>query len=447
MKGLMDRKFANGIMAPEVQTQVLGCKVNFADTRLIAESVKLCGRFPVEIIGTCCVTAEGERQSRKEVRRALRRVGPGGKVFVTGCAARLDAGSFSGLGENVDVVVGKPAEVAEKITMRLGGTADATMPKKKHIGDRFRTRFFLKVQDGCSRSCSYCVIPAVRGRPVSIPADRVLEEARIQVASGYPELVLTGINIGAYRHGDVDIAGLLEMLAAIRGLQRLRLSSIEVAHLNEPLVEVIRENPIIGRHLHIPLQSGDDGVLESMRRRYRLHDFREKADMIRAAVPAVNLTTDAIVGFPTENRRAFDNTMAFVSALGFSRVHVFTYSARPGTEANRFGDPVPAAEKKERSRLLRELSGRLGREHRQRKVGQTEEVLLESSIGGNRFTGYSSDYTRYVVAGGSEKALVATMAVGVKSESVEGKAIYNVPGKPGQVMAQMNESRGFGEMQ
>lgn len=410
-------------MNREIQTYSLGCKVNFADTQQTAENVSCGSEGIVEIVGTCCVTAEGEKQSRKEVRRASRRVGPGGRVFATGCAATLDPATFKSIAENVEVVTGSPKEAARAISSFAAAEygireRPLSMPKNGQ-----RTRYFLKVQDGCSRHCSYCIIPSVRGKPVSLPAEDVLEIAAARIESGYREIVVAGINVGAYRNGGIGIPGVLERLAKLDGLKRLRLSSIEVASIDRQLLQVIADNPRIGRHLHIPLQSGDDMVLNSMRRSYDINLFLQKVQMVRDILPEINLTTDVIVGFPTEDAGRFENTMRFVEEVGFTKVHVFTYSPRPGTKAESMDDRVPKQEKKRRSRLLRELSDSLGRANRQRKVGQVEEILLEAHDGNGYFKGYSSDYTHFLVKGGSKHQLVMARGIKLDSSSVEARLL------------------------
>lgn len=410
-------------MNQEIHTYTLGCKVNFADTQQLAENVSCVDGKNMEIIGTCCVTAEGEKQSRKEVRRASRRVGSGGKVFVTGCAATLDPSAFKNIAENVEIVTGKPEEAAKAISSLAVAECGTRERSASPSRESQRTRYFLKVQDGCGRRCSYCIIPSVRGRPVSLPVENVLNTAAGKVKHGCREIVVTGINVGAYNDRGLGIDGLLERLAHLDGLKRLRLSSIEAAYIDRRLLQVIAENRIIGRHLHIPLQSGDDAVLKSMRRSYDTGMFLKKIKMVKDAMPEINLTTDVILGFPTEDAGRFENTMRVVDEAGFTKVHVFTYSPRPGTKAGLMDDKVPKQEKKRRSLLLRELSDSLGREHRERKVGQVEEVLLENHAGINTHKGYSSDYTRYVVTGGSRNSLVMARGIRAASGSVEARLL------------------------
>ncbi len=403
----------------DLHTHILGCKVNFADVQAVTELLEPGGKGPAALIGTCCVTAEGEKQSRKEVRRALRRVGSGGRVFVTGCAARLHPADFDELGENVKVVTGDPSEVAAAIRSELDGSQKGG-PDPRHDASS-RTRFFLKIQDGCANNCSYCVIPQVRGKPRSIPAGTVLATASEMVRAGYPELVVSGINAGAWRDRGRDLAWLMDRLAEIDGLVRLRLSSIEATAVTHELLETFKRHELIGRHLHLPLQSGDDGVLAAMGRRYDTAAFAAAVRLARQVLPAVNITTDAIVGFPVEDEAAFANTVAFVKAAGITKVHVFSYSQRPGTSAGKLGDPVPPLEKKRRGGVLRELSGSLQQAHRQRKLGVTSEILLESPLAGGVHGGYSSDYTRYVVDGGRPGALVRVLGEAVGPNGIEGK--------------------------
>lgn len=398
-------------------TNTLGCKVNFADSQAIIAALRWRGDTPVALVGTCCVTAEGEKQSRKEVRRAARRVGPAGSVYVTGCAARLHPTEFAALGENVVVLTGEPRDVADQIQQQLGEVPAAAAPAAAAAG---RTRFFLKVQDGCGNGCAYCVIPQVRGKPRSIPAAQIMALAGEMVAAGYPELIVSGINAGAWRDEGMELAALLERLASIDGLKRLRLSSIEATGLTPALLEVMARQPNIGRHLHLPLQSGDDRVLAAMRRRYDAAAFSDAVARAREAMPDVNLTTDVIAGFPGENEIAFNKTMWLIEELGFSRVHVFAFSPRPGT-AGALEDSVPIAVKQRRSRFFRFLSDRLQLAHQQRKLGQLSEVLLESPQGQGVHGGYSSDYTRFVVDGGAAGDLVTVRAQAVTAEGVSGR--------------------------
>src|SRR5437016_4743651 len=217
-----------------------------------------------------------------------------------------------------------------------------------------RVRAFVKVQDGCSFSCNFCVVPLVRGRSRSRRAAAVLAEIRRRVAQGHREVVLTGINLGCYRDREAGytLARLLREAGATPGLARLRLSSIEINHVNDELIAALRETPTAARHLHVPLQSGDDGVLSDMGRRYSVATFLRRLEPLRGEF---NLTSDVIVGFPTEDERAFAQTLRTAREAGLTKIHVFPYSPRPGT-VTAAADPVPAQVKKERGALLRAAS-------------------------------------------------------------------------------------------
>jgi len=403
-------------------THTLGCKVNFADVQSVVERLpQVACSHGTALVATCCITSESEKQSRKEVRRAVRQVGRDGLVFVTGCAARLRPEVFAGLAENIFVFTGEPDAVAAGIESKLEGrTSDSSPPVG--AGSR-RTRFFLKIQDGCANRCSYCVIPGIRGKPRSLAAAAVLKTAVKMVASGYPELVVSGINVGSWSDKGMNLASLIDRLAAIDGLKRLRLSSIEITGVSRELIDVIERRRIIGRHLHIPLQSGDDGVLAAMGRRYDTGKFSQVVELLKSRLPDINLTTDVIVGFPAESEVAFGNTLGFAGAAGFTKIHVFSYSSRPGTAAASMDDRVPGVEKRDRNRIMRELSDRLQIAHNQRKVGLATEILLESELEPRLHGGYSSDYTRYTVRGGDSGAMVKVIGMEATRTGIRGTVI------------------------
>jgi threonylcarbamoyladenosine tRNA methylthiotransferase MtaB len=399
-----------------IQAHVLGCKVNRADSERILGLLPQSAEEPLALVSTCCVTAEAVKQSRKEVRRSLKRVGTGGKVFVTGCAVRLDPEPFSALGGNVTVVTGEPGEVAEEIK---GEAARGETGARAPAGGR--TRALIKVQDGCANRCAYCVIPQVRGKPRSRSAADVLAEARARAGQGFAEVVLSGINLGAYRDQGVRLPQLIEMITAVEGIRRVRLSSIEAVHVDRELLEAMASSHAVCPHLHIPLQSGDAGVLSAMGRRYGPKAFLERMELARSLLEDVNLTTDVIAGFPGEDGPAFENTMSLVRQAGFTRVHVFPFSARPGTRAVGMPGEVPSPERRRRARRLRELSDILGDAHRRRKLGLVDEILLESEVEPGVFSGYSPDYTRYLVEGGACGKLMSVRGDSVIGEAVRGK--------------------------
>jgi threonylcarbamoyladenosine tRNA methylthiotransferase MtaB len=375
--------------------EFLGCKVSQTDAQAMREALAEAGHVEaplgdVHVVNGCSVTHEAVRKTGQAARRAHR---AGARtVLVTGCAANLGALSSSALGPGIAVLPGRSEEMPAVVAGRLGATGCVGPPPGLD-----RTRAFVKVQDGCSFSCSFCVIPAVRGGSRSRTADAVLAEARRRAASGHRELVVTGVNLGLYRDpgSKARLPSLLRSLAEVEGVERIRLSSIEANHLTEDLADALAD-PVVCPHLHVPLQSGDDGVLRAMARRYDAAQYARRVERARARVPHLNLTGDVIVGFPAEDERAFGRTLAFVEELGFSRLHVFPYSPRPGT-VTADADPVSPAVKAERSRRLRALSDRLAHEHRRRLVGRRDEVLVERKGGDGRLHGYGRDYTPFVV--------------------------------------------------
>jgi threonylcarbamoyladenosine tRNA methylthiotransferase MtaB len=303
---------------------------------------------------------------------------------VTGCAANLAGDAFAGLPANVTVVARPSEETPAFVAGDVGAIgcvqADARLD---------RVRAFVKIQDGCSFSCNFCVIPLVRGGSRSRSATAVLDEVQRRVAHGHREIVLTGINLGCYRDRSAGYAlpRLVREVGSVPGLERLRLSSIEINHVDAELVSALRETPNVSRHLHVPLQSGDDGVLRDMARRYT------SATYLRRLEPLAdfNLTTDAIVGFPTETERAFRNTLSVVEAAGITKVHVFPYSPRPGTVTAE-DDTVPPAVKKDRSARLRAASEAACRARWHEKIGADDVVLVDRPG-----RGYGDDYSPWLV--------------------------------------------------
>ncbi len=341
----------------------LGCKVSHADAHAIREALLRDGHSEGEggeiaVINSCCVTHEAVRKSRHAAARAAR---THGRVYVTGCGANLGGDPFAGLPDNITVVSRQSEE----------------------------TPTFVAGEDGCSFSCNFCVIPLVRGRSRSRSAEAVLAEVRKRVEQGHREVVLTGINLGCFRdrRAGYTLARLVREAGATPGLRRLRLSSIEVNHVSEELIDALRETATVSRHLHVPLQSGDDHVLAAMGRRYTA------ATYLRRLAPLVdfNLTTDVIVGFPAEDERAFESTRSVLSEAGVTKVHVFPYSPRPGT-ATAAVDVVAPEVKKRRSARLRADSHEACLERWRAKVGHDDEVLVDRPG-----RGYGDDYSPWLV--------------------------------------------------
>jgi threonylcarbamoyladenosine tRNA methylthiotransferase MtaB len=384
----------------------LGCKVSHVDAQEIRERLLAEGHVEdaddpdVAVISTCCVTREAVAKSRKAARRAARTAG---RVYLTGCAANLP-GSFDDLPTNVTVVALPSERTAAFVAGDVGAIACVQAEARLD-----RVRAFVKVQDGCSFSCRFCVIPQVRGASRSRSAEAVLTEIGRRVRQGHGEIVLTGINLGCYRDrgAGYDLERLIREAGATQGLVRLRLSSVEINHVTEGLIRAMRETETVAPHLHVPLQSGDDGVLRSMGRRYSAGTFLRRL----ALADGFNLTTDVIVGFPGEDERAFQGTLATVERAGITKVHVFPYSPRPGT-ATAAEDSVAAGVKRERSARLRALSRAACLARWSHKIGR-EDVVLVDRPG----RGFASDYSPWIVKG------EVGQFVGVRGKSVTEEGI------------------------
>jgi threonylcarbamoyladenosine tRNA methylthiotransferase MtaB len=387
----------------------LGCKVSQTDAQDVREALFGAGhleqsnaeRGDVAVVNTCCVTHEAVRKSRQAARRAAR---THRRVYVTGCAANLGPEAFAGLPENVKVVTRRSEETPRFVAGDVG--ALGCLEAEARLD---RVRAFVKIQDGCSFSCNFCVIPLVRGASRSRSAAAVLDEVRRRVGQGHLEIVLTGINLGCFRDraAGYRLPRLIREVGSVPGLARLRLSSIEVNHVDDELVAALRETPTVSRHLHVPLQSGDDGVLRDMARRYTSSTYLRRLEPLGD----FNLTTDAIVGFPTETEAAFGRTLDVVRAACITKVHVFPYSPRPGT-ATAAEDAVPPEVKKDRSARLRAASERACRDRWARKIGEQDLVLVDRPG-----RGYGDDYSPWLVDAPVGR-LVAVRGAAISEEGI-----------------------------
>jgi threonylcarbamoyladenosine tRNA methylthiotransferase MtaB len=407
-----------------VSLLTLGCKVNQAEMADIEgalqgmghEIVGLTENPDVCVVNTCTVTAKSDYQSRQLIRRAGR---TGARVIVSGCYAELNKGTVTRM-EGVAKVVSNSDK--SSIIYILGANSESTgstMPGG-------RSRYFLKVQDGCNNSCSYCIVPRARGSSKSVPPHEIIEKARRAVSEGYRELVLTGIHLGQYG-ADLEggsLPGLVENILNNTGVQRLRLSSIEVNEVDDRLLGLF-DDPRMARHLHIPLQSGDDGVLSMMNRNYDTAFFREVAARIAERLPETALGTDVIAGFPGESESAFRNTVDLMRELPFSYLHVFPYSRRPGTPAADMDDAVGESLRKERSRTLRSLGARKKEAYMARQVGRTLETLIESRTSEGTWRGTSCNYLKVRASGSALRrgSIVPVRVEGLLEGELAGKHI------------------------
>ncbi|MCL6478661.1 MAG: tRNA (N(6)-L-threonylcarbamoyladenosine(37)-C(2))-methylthiotransferase MtaB [Peptococcaceae bacterium] len=385
-----------------VAIATLGCKVNQYESSSIAGMFRARGysivdfkdRADVYVINTCTVTHLGDRKSRQLIRRAVKS-NPEGLVVVTGCYSQVSPGEVLEI-PGVDLVMGTGdrSRIVDLVeNMEKGGQACAVRESGQFrefeelpaAAATDRVRAFLKIQEGCDNFCSYCIVPFARGPLRSRDPGGIVKEARELAAAGYREIVITGIHTGAYgkdKAGGMSLASLLEELAGIGGLARIRLSSVEPLDITGDLISLLARGAPFCPHLHIPLQSGDDGILQAMRRHYSADYFRNLVAAVRAEISDVSVTTDVIVGFPGESDENFMNTYNLIKELKLSALHVFKYSPRKGTAAAGFPDQVPPGVKEERSSMLIALGKELSNEFASRYLGKSVEVLVEESVEG-----------------------------------------------------------------
>ena len=388
----------------------LGCKVNAYETEYVLELFKKKGYEIVSndadiyVINTCSVTNTSDSKSRKIINKVVRE-NPNAIVVVMGCMIEAHKDYEN---KDVSLILGnkdksKVVDLVEEYIKEKN--------KKKLLFDDFdsefedmfidkmssHTRAFVKIQDGCENFCSYCIIPYTRGRQRSKKKETVLKEINTLVNNGYQEIVLTGIHTGHYGSDiETTFPELLEEIARIKGLKRLRISSIEITELNDAFLDVLKKYPIIVSHMHIPLQAGSDTILKAMNRKYLKKYFKEKIEKIRSIRRDISITTDVIVGFPGETEKLFQETLDFVKEIGFAKVHVFPYSVRKGTKAETMPNQVSEVVKKERVKRLIALSSELEKEYMDKFIGKTLDVLVEKCED-NKSIGYSDNYLRVII--------------------------------------------------
>ena len=360
-----------------------GCRLNAYESDVIRREARDAGLADAVIVNTCAVTAEAERQARQAIRK-LRRERPGARLIVTGCAAQIDAARFAAMPE-VDQVLGNQeklrAESYRAEASRVGDifAAPETAAPLVEIprldwGIDGRARAIVQVQQGCDHRCTFCVIPFGRGPSRSLPAADVIAQARALVEAGYREIVLSGVDLTAYEPSLGVLAR--ELLAAIPDLPRLRLSSLDPVEIDEPLWALLAEEPRLMPHLHLSIQAGDDMILKRMKRRHSRADGIAACARARDLRPGIALGADFIAGFPTETEAMFENTLALVAEAGLDYLHVFPFSARPGTPAARMPQ-VDRGLVKERARRLRDAGSRALAGSLASRVGTVADVLIE----------------------------------------------------------------------
>jgi len=381
----------------------LGCKVNQYETEIIVSDLLKRGLKLVEfskqadiyIINTCTVTGTSDHKSRQWISKVVRK-NPDAFVIATGCYAERAKQEIADI-PGVDLVIGnsgkeKIGEIVSK-QFRIDQSPLSSHPD----GQQFHTRTLVKIEDGCDNFCSYCIVPYVRGKPKSRGIDDIIKEVSGLVKSGTREIVLTGVNLGKYGRelgSNTNLIELLKHLKEIPGLARIRLSSIEVNDINQDMIALLSSSPIFCRHLHIPLQSGDDRVLKSMNRNYTAEDYLRIAKEVMATIPGIAVTTDVMVGFPGETEEQFEKTRQMMEEVGYRKAHVFKYSDREGTKASEMSDKISPELKEQRSKKLLELGRELSENYVQAFIGKKLEVLAEKNLANKLLTGLSDNYVR-----------------------------------------------------
>ncbi len=393
-----------------------GCRLNACESEVIRGHARTAGLQDAVIVNTCAVTAEAERQARQAIRR-VRRERPGARIIVTGCAAQVDPAGFSGMPE-VDRVIGNEEKLrlesfAPGCTDRVAVNDIMSVRETAgHLigGFEGRARAFVEVQSGCDHRCSFCIIPFGRGPSRSVPVGRVVEQVRALVEAGYREVVLSGVDITDYGK---DLPGspalgqmVRRLLTLVPELPRLRLSSLDPAEVDAGLMRLLAEEERLMPHLHLSLQAGDDLVLKRMKRRHLRRDALEFCECARRLRAGVVFGADLIAGFPTETEPMFENTLSLIADCGLTWLHVFPYSERPGTSAQRMGQ-VPGAVRRARASALREAGSAAERVFLASRVGTTAEVLVERANAGHSEHYARVSLDRKVAAGKVVRARIA----------------------------------------
>ena len=401
----------------------LGCKVNQADTASMEnlflrsghQLVSFDGEADVYIINTCVVTNTGQRKSRQTIHRAIRK-NPNALIVVTGCYPQTAAEEVKAIA-GVDIIIGNQDRaqivqlVEERLAHRQTDTLDAvhkltasTAFEEMAAGDiTDKTRAFLKIQEGCNQFCTYCIIPYARGPLRSRSLESIRTETQRLISAGFKEIVLIGIHLGCYGKENPDGPTLYDAVKTVLdvpGVQRLRLGSLESVEVEPRLLTLMQEDARFCRHLHLPLQSGCDKTLQAMHRPYTTAKFKTLLADIKNMVPDIAITTDVIAGFPGETEADFETTCKFAESCGFSKMHIFPFSARKGTPAEKFAGAVTEAVKKERADILGRIDETMHKTFLQAMVGQTAEVLFEQPAGEDYFEGLTGNYQRVFVKSG-----------------------------------------------
>jgi threonylcarbamoyladenosine tRNA methylthiotransferase MtaB len=390
---------------PTVAIESLGCKLNQAEIQQLGRQFEAVGYMLVDaeagpdiyILNTCSVTHIADSKSRHLLRLARRR-NPSARLIAIGCYAQRAPRELEKI-EGMELVLGNNRKM--NLVNLLGAAASAPGTDGPAVSwqQSNRTRAFLKIQDGCKNFCSYCIVPYVRTKEENVPLEKVTSLVKGLVANGYNEVVLTGTEIGAYNYNGINLEGLIKRILADTRVPRLRLSSLQPHQISPGLIDLWQDKRLCP-HFHLSLQSGSDAVLQRMKRHYTAAEYENIVALIRGNVPEVSITTDVIVGFPGETGEEFQETLDFCRKIRFARIHVFPFSPRPGTAAEKMPGQLSPETKKERSRQMLALAKESAREFQQGFLGSKMEVLYEQQAGGI-YSGLTGNYIK-VYTGSSD---------------------------------------------
>ena len=421
----------------------LGCKVNQYETEAMLELFEKEGYEKAEtedyadvyVINTCTVTHMSDRKSRQYIRR-MKKKNPDAIIAVVGCYSQVSPEEILSIDE-VNLVMGtndrkKIVEEVKKIdASRKVSTVDDIMKVKAFEEIEInktngKTRAFLKIQDGCDRYCSYCIIPYARGRVRSRDLESIVKEVENLAANGYKEVVLTGIHVASYgkdiKETDIKLLDVIKQINDIEGIERIRLSSVEPILFTDEFVEAVSTMDKVCPHYHLSLQSGCDETLKRMKRRYTTEEYKAIVDRLRAAIPNVSITTDVIVGFPGETNEEFDKTYEFLKDIELTHMHIFKYSPRKGTPAATMENQVDPSTKHERSEKLLQLNEENFNKFGQKMLDKEFNVLFEQKVGDNKYEGLTENYVKVIVESDNDisEQILKVKIKDVKNEFLEG---------------------------
>ena len=423
-----------------VAFHTLGCKVNQYDTQAMRERFEEAGfrtvdfedRADVYVVNTCTVTGTGDKKSMQTIRRCHRN-NPDAAIVVTGCLAQRAADELKLPGVRLVLGTQRRGEVVQLLAQALEQDcaliAVETLRQApfEHLtvhAHEGHTRATMKIQEGCDRWCTYCIIPSVRGPIRSRPLDEIRAEAQSLAAAGFKEVVLTGIHLTSYgreQHGAITLLDAIRAVHEVEGIERIRLGSLEPVIVTEAFVQGIAAMPKVCHQFHLALQSGSDTVLARMRRRYTSGEFLAACAMLRGAFEDCALTTDVMTGFPGETEEEFAQTVDTCQRAGFARMHVFPYSEREGTKAAAMAGSVPRHIREERARQLIAVGKELERAALEGHIGKTDEVLIEEIDAQGRGTGYTGGYMRVHVQGAQPGEIVRVWITGIENDELSGE--------------------------